>query len=38
MFNIIPRSRLLNYITRTDPFTNVDEWFNGTGNSFPDQG
>ena len=31
MFNIIPRSSLLSNIARSDPFTNVDEWFKGFG-------
>jgi HSP20 family protein len=31
MLNIIPRSPLLSSIARSDPFTNVDEWFKGFG-------
>ncbi|RFC39139.1 MAG: heat shock protein Hsp20 [Candidatus Nitrotoga sp. LAW] len=31
MFNIIPRSSLLSNIARSDPFTNVDDWFKGFG-------
>jgi HSP20 family protein len=31
MLNIIPRSSLLSNIARSDPFTNIDEWFKGFG-------
>jgi HSP20 family protein len=31
MLNIIPRSPLLSNIARSDPFTNIDEWFKGFG-------